>query len=130
MISIHLRVSRGLSVSHTSHSITRNTLLLPNLAKKNNQPTHSPWLIEVHQLRLSVMLKNTPTKDLFSRSWWPLPRLPSLISLDDVFFSLPSDLLGKTGGEKKRTRKMRIKKGNEKRKKVFSQFENSILKNN
>ena len=65
MISIHLRVSRGLSVSHTSHSITRNTLLLPNLAE-NHQPRHSPWLIQVHQLRPSVMLKNTPTKDPFS----------------------------------------------------------------
>ena len=70
MISIHLRVSRGLSVSHTSHSITRNTLLLSNLAK-NHQPRHSPWLIQVHQLRPSVMLKNTPTRDLLFRHWGP-----------------------------------------------------------
>ena len=32
MTSLHLRVSRGLSVSQTSQSITRNTLFLPNLA--------------------------------------------------------------------------------------------------
>ena len=70
MISIHLRVYRGLSVSHTSHSITRNTLLLSNLAK-NHQPRHSPWLIQVHQLRPSVMLKNTPTRDLLFRHWGP-----------------------------------------------------------
>ena len=49
MISIHLRVYRGLSVSHTSHSITRNTLLLPNLAK-NHQPRHSPWLLPLISL--------------------------------------------------------------------------------
>ena len=68
MISIHQRMSRGLSVSHTTHSITRNTLLLPNLAK-NHQPRHSLWLIQVHQLRPSVMLKNTPTRDFFFRHW-------------------------------------------------------------
>ena len=59
MLSIHWRMSRGLSVSHTSHWITRSTLLLPNQASKNNQPTHSLWLILVHQLRPSVMLKKT-----------------------------------------------------------------------
>ena len=37
----------------------------PNLAK-NHQPKHSPWLIQVHQLRPSVMLPNMPTKDTFS----------------------------------------------------------------
>ena len=62
MKSLDLRVSRGLPVSHTRQSITRNTLLLPNLAK-NNQPTHYPWLILVHQLTPSVMLKNTPTRE-------------------------------------------------------------------
>ena len=87
MISIHLRVFRGVSVSHTSHSITRNTLLLPNLAK-NHQPRHSPLLIQVHQLRPSVMLKNTPTRDLLSRHWWPFSPPPSLISLGDVFCPL------------------------------------------
>ena len=87
MISIHQRMSRGLSVSHTSHSITRNTLLLPNLAK-NHQPSHSPWLSQVHQLRPSVMLKNTPTRDLFFRHWWPFSPPPALISLGDVFCPL------------------------------------------
>ena len=58
MISITWQMFRGLSESHTSHSITRNTLLLPNFAQ-NNQPKHSPWLILVHQLRPSVMLKKT-----------------------------------------------------------------------
>ena len=65
VISIHWRMTRGLSVSHISHSIKRNTQLLPSLAK-NYQPRHSPRLIQRHQLRLSVMLKNTPTKDFFS----------------------------------------------------------------
>ena len=74
MISIHLRVYRGLSKAHTSHSITRNTLLLPNLAK-NHQPRHSPWLIRVHQLRPSVMLKNTPTKDPFFQTLLTIPTI-------------------------------------------------------
>ena len=87
MISIHQRMSRGLSVSHTSNSITRNTLLLPNLAK-NHQPRHSPLLIQVHQLRPSVMLKNTPTRALLFRHWWPFSPLASLISLGDVFCPL------------------------------------------
>ena len=104
MISIHFRVSRGLSVSHTSHSVTRNTLLLPNLAK-NHQPWHSPWLIQVHQLRLSVMLKNTPTRELLFRHWGPFPPLPSLISLDDVFCPLSSDHLDKKMRREKKERK-------------------------
>ena len=90
MTSLHLRVSRGLSVSHTRQSITRNTLLLPNLAK-NNQPTHYPWLILAHQLRPSVMLKKTRQQETsFFRSWWPFSSLLSLISLDDVFCPLPN----------------------------------------
>ena len=108
MIRIHQRMSCGLSVSHTSHSITRNTPLLPNLAK-NHQPRHSPWLIQVHQLRPSVMLKNTPTRDLLVRHWWPFPPLPSLLSVGDVFCLLSLDHLDKTSREKKRTVNMRIK---------------------
>ena len=108
MISIHQRMSRGLSVSHTSHSITRSTLLLQNLAK-NHQPRHSPWLIQVHQLRPSVMLKNTPTKYLLFRLCWPFSPLASLISLGDVFCLLPSDRLDKNMRREKRTGNMRIK---------------------
>ena len=129
MISIHQRMSRGLSVSHTSHSITRNTLLLPNLAK-NHQPRHSPWLIQVHQLRPSVMLKNTPTKDLLFRLCWPFSPLASLISLGDVFCLLPSDPLDKTMRREKRTGNMRIKQENEKRKNEFSAMNILILERN
>ena len=64
MISIHWRMTRGLSVSHISHSIKRNTQLLPSLAK-NYQPRHSPRLIQRHQLRHSVMLKKRAKKRLF-----------------------------------------------------------------
>ena len=64
-------VVRAVCVTHTSHSITGNTPLLPNLVQ-NNQPRHSPWLILVHQLTPSVMLKNTPTKETLFRPWWPL----------------------------------------------------------
>ena len=108
MISIHQRMSRGVSVSHTSHSITTNTLLLPNLAK-NHQPRHSPWLIQVHQLRPSFMLKNTPTKDLLFRLCWPFSPLPSLTSLGDVFRPLPSDHLDKNMRREKRTGNMIVK---------------------
>ena len=134
MISIHLRVSRGLSVSHTSHSITRNTLLLPNPAK-NHQPRHSPWLIQVHQLRPSVMLKNTPARDLFFRHWWPFPPLPALISLGDVFCPLPKreretqteiEIKRKNGEmrEKKKERKAKAKR----KKGQFILFERARLK--
>ena len=36
------------------------------LPKISSQRTQSPWLTLVHQLRPSVMLKNTPSKDFFS----------------------------------------------------------------
>ena len=130
MISIHLRVYRGLSKAHTSHSITRNTLLLPNLAK-NHQPRHSPWLIRVHQLRPSVMLKNTPTKDPFFRPCWPFPPLASLISLGDVFCPLPSDHLDRNTRRDKKDRKHESKNKEVKRgKNEFSAMKFLILKNN
>ena len=111
-----------LYVSHTSHSTTRNTPLLPNLAC-NDQPRHALWLILVHQLRPSVMLKNTPTRELLFRSSWAFSQLPSLISIDDVFCLLPSDPLDKTWGEKKKTGNMRIKTRKwKKKKKCFSAF--------
>ena len=129
MISIHLLVFRGLSVSHTSHSITRNTLLLPNLAK-NHQPRHSPWLIQVHQLRPSVMLKNTPTRDLLFRHWWPFSPPPSLISLGDVFCPLSwRERETQTEMEKKRKNgEMREKKKERKAKEMNQKMKGKVNK--
>ena len=133
--SIHWRTTRGLSVSHTSHSFTRNTLLVPNQSQ-NNQPRHSLWLIQAHQLRLPVMLKQKKTNK------GPLchtlvvtisTTASTLISLDAVC-PLPSDPLDKTWGEKKRrTGNMKIKQGDDKRKRWFSamkKFEEQLKQRN
>ena len=67
------------------------------------------------------MLKNTPTRETsLLRSWWPFPPLFSLISLDDVFCPLPSDLLDKTWREKKRT-------GNKFKKKEMKRVKSDVL---
>ena len=108
MISIHQRMSRELPVSHTSHSITRNTLLLPNLAK-NHQPRHSPWLIQVHQLRPSVMLKNTPTRDLLFQTLVTIHHCLHSFLLVTCFVLCHQIPLTKTSREEKRTGNMRIK---------------------
>ena len=47
------------SVNHQKHTVAEP------LPKISSRRTQSPWLTLVHQLRLSVMLKNTPTKDFF-----------------------------------------------------------------
>ena len=67
-LSIHWRMTHGLSLSHTSHSITRNTLLLPNLAKKSADAFS---LVDSgpSTQTLSHAEKNTPTRDLFLTPW-------------------------------------------------------------
>ena len=82
-----------LAVCVTDKSVNpkKHTIAEP-LHKIFSRRTQSPWLTLVHQLRPSVMLKNTPTKDFFFIPWWPFPPLASLFSLDDVFCHLPCDL--------------------------------------
>ena len=115
MISIPWQMFRGLSESHTSHSITRNTLLLPNFAQ-NNQPKHSPWLILVQQLRPSVMLKKHANQRL------PFPDLGDhshhwLHLLMTRFVCCHQISLAKQE-ERKKDKKMRINR-NDKRKVIF-----------
>ena len=102
MIGIHLWMSRGLSVSHTSHSTTRNTLFLPKLAW-NYQPRHSPWLI--------VMLENAPARDLLFRPWWPFT--PTAFTHFSWWWRVWSSAIRSPWQnmrrEKKRTGNMRIK---------------------
>ena len=95
------------SVNHQKHTVAEP------LPKISSRRTQSPWLTLVHQLRLSVMLKNTPTKDFFFIPWWPFPPFASLFSLDDVFCHLPSDLR-----DLRRKNDRKMTKGNEKMKKV------------
>ena len=78
-------MTRCLSVSHTSHWITRNTLLPPNLALKKWADAFSLVDSGPPTQTFSHAQKNTPTRDLFFKPWWPFPLLPSLISLDGVF---------------------------------------------
>ena len=98
------------------HSITRNALLLPNLAKTLKIDAFS--LVNSGPSTQSFShAQITPTRDVLFRSWWPFTPLPSLISLGDVSCPLPSDLLGKTWRAKKGRRKMKIKNKKMKRKK-------------
>ena len=59
MLSTHSRgVPWAACVTHTQVTQSQETHYWCQTQRKN-QPTHSPWLILVHQLRLSVMLKKT-----------------------------------------------------------------------
>ena len=75
MISIHLRVSRELSVSHTSHSITRNTLLLPNLEKSPAKAfslvasTHFSWCYQIPLTKTQGETKRKGNMRIKTRKW-------------------------------------------------------------
>ena len=66
MTSIHWRVSRGLSASHTSHSITRNTPLLPSFAKKISAKAFSSFDLAPPTQTFGHAQKTRQEKTLFS----------------------------------------------------------------
>ena len=101
MTSLHRRMSRGLSVSLNHKKHTSAAKPCQNIISRRIL-LGSFWSINSD---LQSCLKTMPTRDLLFRSWWPFPPLPSLISLGDVSCPLPSDLLGKTLGEKKKEKK-------------------------
>ena len=107
MTSLDKRMSRGLSVSlnHKKHTIAAKPCL--------NKKTDAFSLVDSEPSTQTFShAQITPTRDLFFRSWWPFPPLLSIISLGDVSCPLPSDLLGKTWGAKKK-RKEKWKKNKE-----------------
>ena len=114
MTSLHMRMSRGLSVSlnHKKHTIAAKPCL--------NRKTDAFCLVDSGPSTQSFShAQITPTRDFLFRSWWPFPPLLSLISLGDVSCPLPSDLLGKTLGEKRERRKNENKNKEMKREKVI-----------
>ena len=107
MISSHWRMTRRLSVSHTSQlNHKKHTIAAKPCRKMISRRILLFWFRSINSDLRSCSNKKKTTRDLFFSDLGDhFPPLPSLISVDDVLCLLPSDLLDKTWGEMKEDKK-------------------------